>query len=428
MPAMRTCILLLLIGAGLLALAPARSQEEASPSPLEQLKEKYERALGRIEDTESEQLDELSRNYLGALDEGIQYFMARGELHPTLALREERERFAAQATMPTPPPPEKLDEKARNVFIHCRTRWTSIVTEADAKRLELARYYAGRLDALEKHLTQQGKLDQALAVNAEGQRVEKTLAEIAARMPKEATGRESPKPTEGTASRNFPPELRKRIVAYYPFDQPGEAACALGSGPNGRVRKAQWREDGKVGGCLEFDGKRSLVLFPAGSIAKLLDGADAISFALWLKPDSLPDLEPKNAPIVFALGNSPGGGAMVLVVSRERTVFGGSHGPGDSWVGVGTRGLAAGGWTFLAGTVDLAGKEIALYTHTKVTSAEHPKIKERRFRSSQQRGVEDVLGGSWVDPHRDFTGRMDELVLIKGAIASSDIEALTQRR
>lgn len=63
------------------------------PAGFAELRGEYEKALERIERSETKELDNLKEQYVEALDRGIVHYMRRGDLKSTLALRDERERF-----------------------------------------------------------------------------------------------------------------------------------------------------------------------------------------------------------------------------------------------------------------------------------------------------------------------------------------------
>ena len=170
-------ILLLAFAASTVAHAqlPARSARSAG---FAELRAEYARALERIDSAEEKKLDELKRQYAEAIDRGVVHYMRQGDLKSTLALRDERERFEEEGTIPpevrdsntgvspvatanpsntgvspveqTDPAPQPVswddvDDGVIRTIKRCRERWQRINQTANRQRLELHEYYAEKL-------------------------------------------------------------------------------------------------------------------------------------------------------------------------------------------------------------------------------------------------------------------------------------------
>jgi hypothetical protein len=157
------CTAFLLAG---LAVAAAAEDE----APLAQMRARYEQQLRELDRAGEKALVEAPGRYLLYLDNLRKRYVDQGELNGVLAVQNETNRFAAAGTVTTNdlvPGPEAL-LAAQKAFVD-----GSVAAALLRKRKqdELAREYVAALERLKVQLTKRERIDEAVAIEAELERM-----------------------------------------------------------------------------------------------------------------------------------------------------------------------------------------------------------------------------------------------------------------
>lgn len=145
---------------------PLAAQQADTAADLEGLRAVYERELAKLNEEYLKDLAEAPSDYLKSLEALETAYQAAGELKALIAVRKERLRFqnnpdpaaVALATFP-----QKLQELQQGFM----TNFKQIAERRAERIIELSRRYTSRLSALQRSLTRQGEIEQALQVMAE---------------------------------------------------------------------------------------------------------------------------------------------------------------------------------------------------------------------------------------------------------------------
>lgn len=158
---------LLVVGSLLLVSGPVVNNSR-EPAELTTLRAAYKESLNKLDDTYYEQLREAPKTHLKALEELEKRYQSAGELKPLLAVREERLRFeknprADAITLVAAP------DKLRAL----QEQYIQTLKDLELNRarsiLDLTQKYVTRLTQVQKDLTRQGRIDEALKVLAEAE-------------------------------------------------------------------------------------------------------------------------------------------------------------------------------------------------------------------------------------------------------------------
>ncbi len=132
----------------------------------EDLKKKFDTALSKIVDEHAKSIENLNRYYLAALVKFEQQFQSEGKLTELVKVKNERELFEQSGAMGPGDLPEITD---------LRSRMEIAREPIDEKKTEdivkLTTSYLRILEPLQTKLTQAGRIEEALAVKSETERV-----------------------------------------------------------------------------------------------------------------------------------------------------------------------------------------------------------------------------------------------------------------
>jgi hypothetical protein len=165
------------------------------------LRQRYEQAAIELAGWEMDQQKSAADRYGAFLDQARQQLQQKGDLDGYLAVQAEQKRLESEKTIAT----------GSNAALHplvaiARTGYATTVAAAKRKREErfhtLTSRYAETLDAMKRSLTVAGKIQEALAVRDEAERVRKLIR------PVETAGVPTP-PTGVTAT---PPPGQRMVV------------------------------------------------------------------------------------------------------------------------------------------------------------------------------------------------------------------------
>jgi serine/threonine protein kinase len=140
---------------------PASSASNTIADRLATLESQFQTAFEREVNTAySDQIATLGANYLAALDRGISEATRAGRLDETIALRDEKSRFTTHKFMPSIDPAglHATIVRLRNTY---RTTEKTFAQQKDASSLPLYDRYIEVLNALEKELSDQGRVGDA---------------------------------------------------------------------------------------------------------------------------------------------------------------------------------------------------------------------------------------------------------------------------
>jgi len=218
------------------------------------------------------------------------------------------------------------------------------------------------------------------------------------------------------------PPAREALVLYYPFDEAGDRAeDRSGKGNHGKVHKAKWTPNGKLGGAYEFDGKTTYIQRDYDERSEVFPRNTPFSVAAWFR-------------------SSPGW-------PREPTVWGAHYsGVGDGhFFLVNTRGLGGRGrwvvcsgeregeahsrvainddrWHHAVGT--WTGKQGLLYLDGVLQSSHRasgaiPYTHRPPFRIGHSHSAPNTRAGDYY-----FNGTIDEVMVFNRALSARQVRAL----
>ena len=197
--------------------ADAPASAEAA-SPLSAVQKSYEAGKDAVAADRAKWLTALDTWYLGGLDALLQERTKAGDLDGVVAVKTERERVAAHAD-PTPEQARTMPPALRALRGTYDTNLLRVLDEVTRRTSANNVKLLADLDALQKSLTKAEKIDEAVQVKAERERL---IAEFAVTAP-------PPAPAPATAA--LPPASAPPAVRA-PFGLPGkkpEAAEQIGA-------------------------------------------------------------------------------------------------------------------------------------------------------------------------------------------------------
>jgi hypothetical protein len=238
------------------------------------------------------------------------------------------------------------------------------------------------------------------------------------------------------------------LILYFPFDEDGGDVVrdASGHGNDGKVLGAQFTPEGKIGGAYGFKGQsnRRGTCIQVANSPSLRSPCETkqLSIAVWLKPGKLA----REYPSVICMGgNMPPdayGGYELYLHS-----FGGedirfNSGDGEfitrntrqNWVQD-----HIGEWIHIAVTVDVPGKQRAIYVNGIPTGDEFDHSREgynyencERMLADLFKPVQNDLFIGKPDPNHHYnragyTGLIDEVMIFNRALPAEEVLALYQR-
>ena len=141
---------------------------------LNAVSKKYSDTWRQIESRRAERLSTLKTQYLAALDEIYQKAMAQGDLDGVLAAKSEKDRILTDVELPAADREAMPDtlKKPRSLYDQSFTR---VLQEEKDQLRQLHEKYKKTLETQERKLTTQGRVDEALAVRAEKERISDDL-------------------------------------------------------------------------------------------------------------------------------------------------------------------------------------------------------------------------------------------------------------
>ena len=206
-----------------------------------------------------------------------------------------------------------------------------------------------------------------------------------------------------------PARLHRNLVLYYAFDSDngGDVLNIAGKKYDGKVRGAEYIQEGLIGGAMEFDGKSDYV--SAGNVE-----LREFSFCGWMKTNE-GDLNNRRILLIdngrdyFSIQGNGNGGVGVCITD-------------DIKINENDFELEAGRWTHLAVTYD--GDTIKIYINGKLTETGEA-VYNREIRGRAYIGFSGkVPSDNRHDGSFCFNGMMDEVGIYNRALPHRDIKAI----
>jgi len=147
----------------LLANAPALAARSAEPAELRQAREIYEAELQKLKDQYATDTAKAPQRQIAALTELEKHYQAAGDLRALIAVRNERKRFEANPSASDIVPVESPDKlKAlQQSYVAAHNERRRVLSQSNT---DLTTLYARRLAEMERELTKEGRIDDALRV------------------------------------------------------------------------------------------------------------------------------------------------------------------------------------------------------------------------------------------------------------------------
>jgi hypothetical protein len=169
------CVILVFSGLSVMAQEPAATNE----FDLNVVSKKYSDAWRQIEGRREERLSALKTQYLAALEVLYQKAIAKGDLDAVIAVKSEKDRILTDVTLGDADraalPAELKTQRATYDQGSAR-----VIKEQSDQLRQLYDKYKKTLEFQEKNLTVQGRVDDALAVRSEKERMMDDLPAVAA--------------------------------------------------------------------------------------------------------------------------------------------------------------------------------------------------------------------------------------------------------
>ena len=213
--------------------------------------------------------------YSAALQKLEEEFSKDGDLKGLEAVQEEAKRFRLAGALDggaVVTTSEKLAElQQKFVAIH-----DEALSAHDERVERLKRAYVGRLVEIQKKLTMEKKLSDAINVDNEIKRIGEAYAAADSNSSQKSVG------TSTSSSSGRSTSAKKGLVLYYSFDKDegGKVTDRSGQKNNGVVHGAQWVPKGKQGGAYSFGGNGSSFI-DAGNPG---DFCSNFTVAVWVYP------------------------------------------------------------------------------------------------------------------------------------------------
>jgi hypothetical protein len=259
----------------------------------------------------------------------------------------------------------------------------------------VAEDFIAKLEQQKQVLTIEGKLDAAVKVKSDVERLRKQFLN---------DGR---LPLSG---------LARGLVLCYSFDRDDGRVVSdkSGSKNDGRVHGATWTREGRVGGCMSFDGKDDYI--DAGNRPSLTMPDGEISIAAWLKPDRMQGriVCKRKTAYDYICELNPNGMGWAHCDPQNVSVYEGASAAAKF----------SGGWEHLAWVCSK--QSVSFYHNGKLVSEKPIRLK---LPANEAQPVwigadtECGLNTQWV-----YGGLMDDLMIWRRCLTASDIAAIVNSK
>lgn len=253
----------------ILTIVPLQSRAETE-SGFTKLESLFLEKKLEIDVVASKKKEDLLERYANALGENQKVFQEAGDLESVMIAREEIKAAAAGDLAERggdKPLPAAL-QKFRNV---AEEEIASILQSRELELTELRTKYADALESLKVSETKAGRLESAMAIAAEIERVKSlTNASISAR---------------ARTLEDIPEPLRDGLVAWFPLDEEGDLVVTGSSSRElkGALEGTTFLNQGKVGGARSFNGSSDRI-----KLGNQIPDSEEITVALWVRSKNTP--------------------------------------------------------------------------------------------------------------------------------------------
>ena len=382
---------------------------------LEEYKEYLQMQIDVIDQRFHREVDAIKGMYIASISNLVHQAVEKGDLDRVLLLRETIRKFEESIPEPVEGP---LAEDAD--FARLQDTWERLYEEQLQNRAErmvnLHEGYDQALEQLQRRLTREGQIEEALSVQAE-RRAVAANEDLQGMRELIAAIRESSDTPRGPAPRapalpvtgKYAPDL----VLHLTFDRHERMRNRLPDSSRNRNHAvphgAEWVADGKKGAAMQFDGNQDRVVVDNDESLQIT-GDQTIAF--WIFPDAL---EARRNPLNKAYG---GEGTITLEPDgRLNYYYGTAGGNAHPYQGFNSeKAIPAREWTHLAVVRDLSEGKLRWYMNgERVAEA------DAQFERARASSAPLVLGRGYAGA---FQGMLDEVMIFSTAIPSEDIQAL----
>ena len=398
------CVILAVLLAGPFSLAPA-----AEPT-LDSLRQTYEAQVQKIRDARDTKLSRLLDTYARSLDRGIAMLKSKGDPDSVLHALTEKRRFEQERTVPAEP-----NGTLPRLMQDVQTSYLKAVGKVDAEKAKaianLIPGYVAALERLMKTLTADEKLDLALNVKAEKERVEFVLADVESRLPKsdEKPEHERQAAAGSEAKDKLPAALTQGLVLYYDFVKcEGDLVCdRSGKGNNGKAQNALVHADASRGTVFHSDGRAYIESRGGGSL-----DPETVTVSAWVRPVAY-----KGAIVDKTDWESRGARGYVLRLGKDtRANFTIGNG---KWQGVSSSaGIPLERWTHLLASFDGSAVRLYVYARPQGSTGIAAAMIPSRYPLRVGHGTYEKKG------NRKFEGLIDEVMIWNRALPEDEVKQL----
>ena len=314
----------------------------------------YELDLEKAEADSKQSIIGWSVQYVQLLDSLEKKFQGAGDLGGLVAVRKERARFTETKQIPDDAvvavPQELADLQGKAI---------KALQIADLKKnrqiVAGSNKYVAALEDLKKNLTKQGKVDDAVEVNAEIARVKErpevtaaqfTVAAVAVDTKVSEPATNSAPKVAVVQAKGIPAALKSAMILYFSFDGSlgKTVADKSGKGHEGKLHGVKWAPKGKVSGACEFNGSSDYIIVP--NSPQFDFGTSDFAISAWIYPRE----NAQNAIVSKSVANDQG--YFFTQADKDRLQF--LAGAGGDW-SVNTRsspGLSLAAWNHVVVSQD----------------------------------------------------------------------------
>jgi hypothetical protein len=202
------CMIFVLGSLPLMAQEPAATNE----FDLNVVSKKYSDTWRQIEGRGEERLSAMKTQYLTSLDTLYQKAISKGDLDGVIAVKSERDRILTDVS-PTDAERAALPEEIKKLRSSYDQNSARVAKEQGDQLRQLYDKYKKTLELQEKKLTLLGRVDDALAIRAEKERMMDDLPAVASALPAV--------PTPAAPAMPAPPTTSAASTSSYAFYKPG---------------------------------------------------------------------------------------------------------------------------------------------------------------------------------------------------------------
>jgi len=372
----------------------------AAPTNLADYKAIYETELARIKADQADKKD-TDAAYLDALQRVKTEATQKADVRTVKAAVAETERFLEFGNL-TDEMPAIVPDTIGVVQDRYRQALTQIHARRDARILLLSQKYLRGLKSLTAKLLAADELGEANEAAAEMKRIEFVIADLGSRIPDTKVEVE-PEAPEPARLPTVPSALKRGLVLHFGFDK-DEGSIARSKGTHrksGKVVNAKWREDGRIGGAYQFNGRNSYVDYGNSSYLNVKKG----TLAAWIRTT--------NAGTFDRCIAAKSGEYSLYLRDNE---FGFFDWGANVWRGCGARPDSDGEWHHVA----VVFEDAAPYKTTLYFDGEAKTQTSMRFRDLKKGFM--IGHGDW--PQQYFTGLIDEVMLWNRMLSEEEIKQI----